>query len=60
MEHYVIIVNDWKPLTIITKSSILDVSAVLDPASENKSQIRVTTVQKHTICLAVVPRRVHF
>ena len=26
-----IIVNGWKPLTIITKSSILDVAAVLDP-----------------------------
>ena len=26
-----IIVNDWKPLTIITKSSILDVAVVLDP-----------------------------
>ena len=24
-------VNGWKPLTIITKSSILDVTAVLDP-----------------------------
>ena len=32
MEHFVIIVNDWKPLTIITKSSILDVAAVLDPS----------------------------
>ena len=31
MEHFVIIVNDWKPLTIITKHSILDVAAVLDP-----------------------------
>ena len=31
MELFVIIVNRWKPLTIITKSSILDVSAVLDP-----------------------------
>ena len=31
MEHFVIIVNDWKPLTIITKSFILDVAAVLDP-----------------------------
>ena len=30
MEHFVI-VNDWKPLTIITESSILDVAAVLDP-----------------------------
>ena len=24
-------VNDWKPLTIITKGSILDVAAALDP-----------------------------
>ena len=31
MEHFVIMVNGWKPLTIITKSSILDVAAVLDP-----------------------------
>ena len=31
MEHFVIIVNGWKPLTIIPKSSILDVAAVLDP-----------------------------
>ena len=31
MECFVIIVNGWKPLTIITKHSILDVAAVLDP-----------------------------
>ena len=31
MEQFVIIVNGWKPLTIITKSSILDAAAVLDP-----------------------------
>ena len=31
MEHFVIIVNGWKPLTIIINSSILDVAAVLDP-----------------------------
>ena len=31
MEFFVIIVNGWKPLTIITKCSILDVAAVLDP-----------------------------
>ena len=31
MERFVIIDNGWKPLTIITKSSILDVAAVLDP-----------------------------
>ena len=26
-----IIVNGWKPLTVITKRSILDIAAVLDP-----------------------------
>ena len=31
MEGLVIIVNGWKPLTIITKRSILDVAAALDP-----------------------------
>ena len=30
MDHFVIIVNGWKPLTIITKSFILDIAAVLD------------------------------
>ena len=32
MEHFVIIVNGWKSLTIITKISILHVAAVLDPS----------------------------
>ena len=31
VELFVIIVNGWKSLTIITKSSTLDVAAVLDP-----------------------------
>ena len=31
MERFLIIVNGWKPLTIITKRSILDVEAALDP-----------------------------
>ena len=31
MVCFVIIVNGWKPLTVITKRSILDVAAVLDP-----------------------------
>ena len=31
MDRFVIIVNDWKLLTIITKRSILDVAAVLVP-----------------------------
>ena len=29
--HFVIMVNGFQPLTIITKSSILDITAVLDP-----------------------------
>ena len=31
LEHFVIIVNDLQPVTIIAKRSILDVAAVLDP-----------------------------
>ena len=31
MERFVIIANGWKPLTIITKHSILDIAAILDP-----------------------------
>ena len=31
MEHFVVIINGFQPLTIITKISILDVAAVLDP-----------------------------
>ena len=31
LELFVIIVSGWKPLTIITKSSILEVATVLDP-----------------------------
>ena len=31
MERFVIIAIGWKPLTIITKRSILDVTAALDP-----------------------------
>ena len=31
MERFVIIVNGWKPLTIITKCSIFNVAAALDP-----------------------------
>ena len=40
MECFVIIVNGWKPLTIITKHSILDVAAALDPPV-NTSQTQV-------------------
>ena len=39
MECFVIIVNGWKPLTIITKHSILDVAAALDPPLVFKFEI---------------------
>ena len=32
MECFVVIVNGWKPLTVITKHSILDFAAALDPS----------------------------
>ena len=35
MERFVMIVNDWKPLTIITSCSILDVATALDPPPES-------------------------
>ena len=41
MERFVIIVNGWKPLTIITKLSILDVAAALDPPLEFVWQVFV-------------------
>ena len=50
MELFVIIVNGWKPLTITTKNSILDVSAVLDLPliiGPNKSNIDVFSVTKN-------------
>ena len=36
MEHFVMIVNSFQPLTIITKSSMLNVAAALDPPLQVK------------------------
>ena len=50
MELFVIIVNGWKPLTIITKSSTLDGAAVLDPPlimSRYCSMKNCATVHNH-------------
>ena len=44
MERIVIIVNRFQPLTIITKCSILDVAAVLDPPLSLSTQILNLTV----------------
>ena len=41
MERFVVIVNGWKPLTIITKRSILDVEAALNPPlSQGPCQVK--------------------
>ena len=40
MEHFVIIVNGLKPLTIITWRSILDVAAAIDPLLNSMTFIR--------------------
>ena len=45
VELFVIIVYGWKPLTIIIKSSTLDVAAVLDPPL-NILQIRTRPSNK--------------
>ena len=37
MERFVIIANGFQPLTIITKRSILDVAAALDPSLDSVS-----------------------
>ena len=39
MKCFVIIVNGFQPLTIITKHSILDVVAALDPPLQNQNEM---------------------
>ena len=39
MKRFVIIVNGFQPLTIITKGSILDVAAALDPPLERSADV---------------------
>ena len=46
MERFVIIVNGWKSLTIITKYSILDVVAVLDPPLNKVQQQFFQNIRK--------------
>ena len=52
MERFVIIVNGFQPLTIITKHSILDVAAVLDPplvlSRSMDTSAEVTLLHSHT------------
>ena len=53
MEHFVIIVNGWKPLTIITKLSILDVAAALNRPQMKFSLRKILFILYN---LSVLPR----
>ena len=55
MECFVIIVNDFKPLTIITKRSILDVTAALYPPLKRKS-LQIANTRKPVL---KAPKTVH-
>ena len=47
MERFVIIVNGFQPLTTITKHSILDVAAALDPPLIHSVSYGVTSRKKN-------------
>ena len=47
MERFVIIVNGFQPLTIITKPSILDVAAALDLPSTISEQKKTCANESH-------------
>ena len=53
MGHFVIIVNGCKPLAIITKHSILDVVAALDPLLKIHSDLvkSAANYKKYFMCL---------
>ena len=63
MEHFVIIVNGWKLLTIITKHFILDVAAALDPpllcVCGDLFNYKVMFCCLHLICLKVIIFYIH-
>ena len=46
MEHFVITVRDFQPLTIITKCSILDAAVVLDPLLRVRIIFQLTGLTK--------------
>ena len=57
MERFVIIVNGFLPLTIITKCSILDVAAALDPLLSIKQSLSSKGITERAIDLNLNARR---
>ena len=53
MERFVIIVNGCQPLTVITKHSILDVAAALDPPLQIVKMWVLSFIEKSKITAAV-------
>ena len=49
MERFVIIVNGFQPLTIITKHSILDVAAALDPPLHTSSSVKLWILEGEAV-----------
>ena len=45
----VVIVNDWKPLTILISCSILDVATALDPPPESLDYLPTNTLMMSLI-----------
>ena len=60
VELFVMIVNGFQPLIIITKSSTLDVAAVLDPPLNPLNEVRSNSISwmKGTIQKVLCPKRV--
>ena len=56
MECFVIIVNDFQPLTIITKRSILDVAAALDPPLSMQPKLFKITLNPNSYLTSVLHR----
>ena len=52
MERFVIIANGWKPLTIITKRSILDVAAAVDPSLIPEPRF-ILSMKVYSVCLII-------
>ena len=52
MERFVLIVCGFQPLTIITKRSILDVAAALDPPQ----MLTASKVSRYRVCSSVFSR----
>ena len=60
MKHFVKMVNGWKSLTIITKCSILDITAVLDPPLTTKAYLDpCQTYMVEYFCETIYKKKIH-